>query len=240
MAIINLTWDNVDGIVCQVHEIFNQERNTLLAEALGVTEALDAGDEVYSWLLPRENNKKILEAMPDWHKPKTKHIYIKVNAQRNEENEDSAYVPILKLSLKEDWYRLGNAWPSITIPFAKWTSWDTDVLVLYLKDTDKVPQGPAGDLVKKLFTIAQKHNELTEKIEQAVTTMREFLGQHRTLQTALKECPAIMSYVPDWMKQELKRVPPKRTRRPPIPKAEKKEIDMSQLVTQATIAKLNL
>ncbi len=237
MAIINLTWETVDGIVGQVHEIFNQERNALMAEAI---EAPNVGDEVYSWILPRENNKKILEAMPDWHKPKTKHIYIKVNAQRNGVNDDTTYAPILRLNLKEDWYRLGNAWPGINTPFAEFAAWDGNVLSLYLKDTDKVPQGPAGDFVKSLFAVAQKHNELTERVKQATNTMREFLGQHRTLQTALKECPAVMSYVPDWMKQELNRVPPKRTRRPPIPKAEKKEIDMSQLVTQATIAKLNL
>jgi len=237
MAIINLTPDNVEGIVSQVHEVFNHERLGLLEKVIDVP---DVGDEVYSWLLSRENNKKIIEALPPWHQPRTKQMYIKVDINRDGKQYNGGYTPTLRLSLKEDWYKLGESWSGMTIPFANAATWSSNVLYLWLENTDKVPQGPAGDFVKKLYTIAKEHADLDYKVTQAVTTMREFLGQHRTLQTALKECPAIMSYIPEWMKQELNRVPFKRVRRPPAPKAEKKEIDMSQLVTQATIAKLNL
>lgn len=127
-----------------------------------------------------------------------------------------------------------------TITGVRSAAFNGELLTLYLEDTSGLPQGQAADFVKSLLTLAQQHNKITDKTHAAVVTMREFLGQHRTLQTALKECPAIISYVPDWMKQELNRVPPKRVRRPPIPKGEKKQIDMTELVTQATIAKLNL
>lgn len=237
MAIINLTVDNVEGIIGQVHEIFNHERLALLEKTIEVP---DVGDEVYSWLISRENNKKIIEAMPPWCQQRHKQIYIKVNTNCIIGSANENYIPILRLDLKEDWCKLASSWMPIDIPFAVNSTWDSNVLYLWLENTDKVPQGPAGDFVKKLFAIAKEHAELDNKVTLAVVTMREFLSQHRTLQTALKECPAVMSYVPEWMKQELNRVPPKRVRRPPMPKTEKKEIDMSQLVTQATISKLNL
>lgn len=238
MAIINLTADNVEGIVSQVHEIFNHERLSLLEKVIDVP---DVGDEVYSWLLPRENNKKIIEALPPWYQPKAKYMYIKVDMFSNGSRKEGGYTPTLRLpALKEEWYKFQECWLDLVIPFAESAAWNSNVLYLWLENTDKVPQGPAGDFIKELFTIAKEHADLDDKVAQAATTMREFLSQHRTLQTALKECPAVMSYVPEWMKKELNRVPPKRVRRPPAPKAEKKEIDMSQLVTQATIAKLNL
>lgn len=236
MAIVNLTCYNVEGIVGTVHEIFNQERLHLLEK---VIEVPDVGDEVHSWLISRENNKKIIEAMPSWCQQKSKYIYIKVSTDCTTGNSEH-YIPTLRLDLKEDWCKLGSGIYELNIPFATQAMLNNTTLYLWLNDTDKVPEGPAGDFVKQLFMIAKEHNEINDKIAQAVTTMREFLSQHRTLQTALKECPAIMSYVPEWMKGELNRVPPKRVRRPPAPKVEKKEIDMSQLVTQATIAKLNL
>lgn len=239
MAIINLTYENVDAIVGQVHQLFNQERNALMEQAIEPPQ--NVGDDVYALLLPRENNKKILEAMPEWHKNPKKQVYLKVNAQQNGQNIDCGCSPILNLKLTEQWYQLNGSWMNVTAPGADYATWDGNVLRLYLKDTESgLPEGQAGELIKKLYAISKQHVEITEKTEVAVNTMREFLGQHRTLQTALKECPAIMSYIPDWMQHELKRVPPKRTRRPPIPKGEKKEIDMSQLVAQATIAKLNL
>ncbi len=237
MAIINLTVDNVEGIIGQVHEIFNHERLALLEKTIEVP---DVGDEMYSWLLPRENNKKIIEALPPWVKVRNKYMTIKVDTYRNGHNQMGYYTPAFRLTLKEDWYRLSESHGYIDIPFANSALWDSNTLTIWLENTDKVPQGPAGDFVKKLFAIAKEHAELDNKVTLAVVTMREFLSQHRTLQTALKECPAVMSYVPEWMKQELNRVPPKRVRRPPMPKTEKKEIDMSQLVTQATISKLNL
>lgn len=236
MAIVNLTTDNVENIVGCVHEIFNHERLPLLEKPIEVP---DIGDEVYSWLISRENNKKVIEALPQWHKPRIKHMSISVNIIHNGDMSNDYYVPTYRLSLKEDWHLLSGC-AYVDIPFAEEATWNNGNLRLVLKDTDKVPQGLAGDFIKQLFAIAKAHVDIDDKIAQAIKTVREFLGQHRTLQTALKECPAIMSYVTEWMKQELNRVPPKRVRRPPMSKAEKKEIDMSQLVTQATIAKLNL
>lgn len=235
MAIINLTYDNVDGIIGEVHRTFNEERNAIMAEPIVPPEGV--GDELMSWLVSREDNKKILDAMPDWCKPLQKQFYIKVDII----TDDSSFTPIVHVPLTEQWYNYGCVYATPSISGTEATSWDGQILHLILKDTESgLPQGKATEFVKQLFAIAKKHDDITKKTEQAVNTMREFLGQHRTLQTALKECPAVMSYVPDWMKQELNRVPPKRTRRPPIPKGEKKEIDMSQLVTQATISKLNL
>lgn len=238
MAIINLTYDNIDGIIGEVYRIFNEERNAIMAEPIGVPEGV--GDELMSWLVPREDNKKVLEAMPEWCKSKQKRFYVKVDFF-DTEAVDSPNTPIITAPLSEAWYHYNGTWANIGIKGAEVSTWDGQVLRLYLRDTESgLPQGKATEFVKQLFAIAKKHDDISKKTEQAVSTMREFLGQHRTLQTALKECPAVMSYVPDWMKQELNRVPPKRTRRPPIPKGEKKEIDMSQLVTQATISKLNL
>jgi len=154
---------------------------------------------------------------------------------------DSSYTPMVHMPLTEQWYNFNCVYAVPSISGIDAASWDGQILHLTLKDTESgLPQGKATEFVKQLFAIAKKHDDISKKTKQAVSTMHEFLGQHRTLQTALKECPAVMSYVPDWMKQELNRVPPKRTRRPSIPKGEKKEIDMSQLVTQATISKLNL
>lgn len=239
MAIINMTWDNIDSIVGQVVQVFNQERNAIIEQVVVVPE--NVGDDVYAMLLPRENNKKILEAMPEWHACVRDHIYLKVEAQQNGQNIDCPYSPVIRLNLNEQWYSLHGSWRVITVPGVDCTTWDGNILRLYLKDTESgLPEGPVGDLIKNLYAISKQHADITAKTEAAAGTMREFLGQHRTLQTALKECPAVMSYIPDWMQHELKRVPPKRTRRPSVPKSEKKEIDMSQLVAQATIAKLNL
>jgi len=63
MAIINLTYDNIDGIIGEVYRIFDEERNAIMEEPVVPPEG--AGDELLSWIVPRENNKKILEAMPD-------------------------------------------------------------------------------------------------------------------------------------------------------------------------------
>lgn len=235
MAIINLTYDNVDGIIGEVYRVFNEERNAIMAEPIVPPEG--AGDELMSWLVPREDNKKILEAMPDWCKSLQRQFYVKVDINAG----GSLFTPTVHVPLTEEWYNFSCIYAVPSISGAELASWNGQVLNLFLKDTESgLPQGKATEFIKQLFAIAKKHDDITKKTGQAVSTMREFLGQHRTLQTALKECPAVMSYVPDWMKQELNRVPPKRTRRPPIPKGEKKEIDMSQLVTQATISKLNL
>lgn len=238
MAIINLTWENIDGILGEVHRVFNQEREPIMAEP--IVPPAGVGDDLMSWLVPRDVNKKIVEAMPDWCKTAQKLIYLKVDIA-NESNEGSAFTPIIRLPLSEVWHRYPGTLTQVITNGVHYAGWDGQTLYLCLKDTESgLPQDRATDFVKQMFAIAQKHYEISKKASKAVETMREFLGQHRTLQTALKECPAIMSYVPDWMKQELNRVPPKRTRRPPIPKAEKKEVDMSQLVAQATISKLNL
>lgn len=238
MAIINLTYDNVDDIIGEVHRIFNEERNAVMAEPIVPPEGI--GDELMSWLVSREDNKKILEAMPEWCRSTQQRFYVKVDFFGTDA-ENSPHTPIIILPLSEAWYRYSGTCANVGVKGAEISTWDGQVLRLYLKDTESgLPQSKATEFIKQLFAVAKKHDDITKKTEQAVSTMREFLGQHRTLQTALKECPAVMSYVPDWMKQELNRVPPKRTRRPPIPKGEKKEIDMSQLVTQATISKLNL
>jgi hypothetical protein len=109
-----------------------------------------------------------------------------------------------------------------------------------LNDTESLPQNAAGEFVKSLFDIVKQHEEITNRATEAVDTMRKFLRQHRYLQSALKECPAVAAYLPNWMKQELEREPEKRTRRKPTPKVEKEKIDMSQLVIKATVDKLNL
>lgn len=235
MAIINLTRETTDCIISEVVNVFNQERMPLLEQKFVAPSGV--GDDIMSWLVPRETNKKLLEIMPEWCSHTKKYIFLAVHSP----NSHEVYNPTIQLPFNEAWYYYSPSKTTLRdITGVTKAVFNGELLTLYLEDTSGLPQGQAADFVKSLLTLAQQHNKITDKTNSAVATMREFLGQHRTLQTALKECPAIISYVPDWMKQELNRVPPKRTRRPPIPKAEKKQIDMTELVTQATIAKLNL
>jgi len=235
MAIINLTKETTDCIIGEVVNVFNQERMPLLEQKFVVPSGV--GDDIMSWVVPRETNKKLLEIMPEWCTRTRNHIYLSVCHASGQ----NVYNPTIALQLNEAWYSYSPKKVILpTITGAKSTTFNGELLTLYLEDTSGLPQGQAADFVKSLLTLAQQHNKVTDKTNAAAATMREFLDQHRTLQTALKECPAIISYVPDWLKQELNRVPPKRTRRPPIPKGEKKQVDMTELVAQATIAKLNL
>lgn len=234
MATVYLSHDNIDGIIGEVHKLFNDKREAIMAEKIVPPNGV--GDELMSWVVSRETNKKVLDALPPWATTKQQRFYVKVDVPGTWDG----YTPVIHLPLQEQWYSYNRKTMDVGVKGADTSSWDGQVLRLQLTNTDNLPQSTAIEFIKRLFSIAQRHAEIGEQANKAATTMNEFLQQHRTLQSALKECPAILSYVPDWMKQELERVPPKRTRRPPADKREKKDIDMTQLVTEATISKLNL
>lgn len=241
MATVKLNAAAINDIVGQVRANYEQDRLKFMDKEWDI--GPDVGDEMYSWLLPVEKEKKLRETMPPWMFRETNGMHIRVeNSIDGHVNTHSPYSTVLRLKFKEK-HLIGMGLTYVVdLPGVETSWWDGTTLTLWMKDEKhELPKSTASTLVDELYAQLAKHNKVTKASEEAQKTMRAYLPQFSSVQKAIKkDGPWLTAYLPQWMKDEMNRIPPKRVRIPKAAKGEPVEVNINKLVARATASKLNI
>lgn len=242
MATVKLNAAAINDIVGQVRASYEQDRLKFMDKEFEI--GPDVGDEVYSWLVPVDKEKQLRELMPPWMVRQNTSMCIRVEQTEGTGliKTCSPYSTVLRLPFK-DKHLIGTGHTfEVDLPGVESSWWDGTTLTLWMKDEKhELPESTASKLVDELYAQLAKHDKVTKTSEEAQKTMRAYLGQFSSVQKAIKkDGPWLTAYLPQWMKDEMNRVPPKRVRIPKSAKTEPVEININKLVARATANKLNI
>lgn len=241
MATINLTEDTVYEITCSVERIYNAERTKISYPDSPLSGSY--GDTFAEWLLPKDKMEALTNAMPFWMKQYTKSYNVKIGTPL----ANAHYSPWMRLDCSElvlDLHNRHETYSNFTVSTPGINNIDniSTGFVIHLSDGgDSLPKSDLRDSIIDLNKYVEANGRITTECTEAVDTMRKFLKQHRTLQSAMKEFgPSLSFYVPSWLMEEYNRVPPKRTRKPKSEQPEKTPVKLDGLIAKATVSKLNI
>lgn len=235
MATVTINNDVILSITAKVQHLYTIDRakidNTTPDVPVGLAE------ELYDLLMPATDRKKVLELLPPWMTFYQHSFTVRVVPPGS---TNFRWCPVLSLVLPVDTLMINHNANIETIPGVKHLHWDGVNMTLYLADDWSALPIKDKDFIAKVANVAIEHDKLTKASKEASNTMRLFLEQHRTLQSAMKAFgPALKTYIDPWLQMELDRVPPKRVTKPKV-KQEKVEVNIAKLVTKATATQLNV
>lgn len=241
MATINLTEDIVYEITCSVERIYNAERNKIEYPHKPISG--DYGDTFAEWLLPKDKMEALTNATPSWMKQYTSRYTVRISTTSDNAHYSpwmllDCSAPVLDLHNKRDNYSTFT----VSTPGINAIDNVSTGFIIHLSDGgDSLPKSDLRDSIIDLNKYIEANGRITTEYIEAVDTMRKFLKQHRTLQSAMKEFgPSLSFYVPAWLMEEYNRVPPKRTRKPKSEQPEKAPVKVDGLIAKATVSKLNI
>lgn len=235
MATVKITDNTITSIVAKVRQVHEADRekinNTVPETPPGFAE------EVYSLLMPEAERKVVFNALPEWARKQQNGFTLRVVPFGA---TNLRWCPVLCLGLPKDTLALPNMCLLESVPGAKQLSWDGHNMVLHLAEDWSVLPIKDKSFIEKIADVAAQHDKLTKASKEASNTMRLFLEQHSTVQSAMKAFgPSFKKYIDPWLQMELDRVPPKRANKPKA-KKEKVEVNIAKLVAKATAIQLNV
>lgn len=235
MATVYIREDVTNSILARIHAVYEVDRakidNTLPKASA------EFAEEVYSLLMPKADRDKVLSMLPEWMQFKRSTLMLRVIPFGV---TNTRYSPTMHLALPESTLALNSYCELTSVPGVENAVWDGTTMTLHLAENWSALPITDKAVISKAESIAAQHNKLTEATTEARATMRTFLEQHRTLQSAMKAFgPALKTYIDTWLQRELDRVPPKRLITPKAAK-EKIKVNIAKLVTKATTAQLNI
>lgn len=235
MATVKMTPNVVTQIIAKVRELHEADRQKISNEVGKAPPEL--GAEFYSMVVPLENQKKIKELMPEGVVAHPGCVSVRIMPH----GVPAKWSPVIYTTVPPEamlmpWYITHE-----NIPGTEKVHWDgATVNVNLAEDWSALAAPKSREYIKKLTDFANKHNDVTKKAKEASDTMRLFLEQHKTVQSAMKEFgPALKAYIDPWLQQQLDAPNPKRVVKPKVVK-EKVEVNVAKLVAKATVNQLNI
>lgn len=234
--IIKITPAYVNQICMSVRETFMEEHHKVNNSVPEVPSQL--GEYFYGLPMPIDDQQKVLALFPEGMKPSTiKKVCLKIDGPSGDGKyhwAPSVYVPIRK-GLRFGTKFIREDFPGIK----KFVIEGSTVSIILAEDTTSLPPA-VRDFVTKVASISEEHRAIDAKINAEVENMKNFLKDHKTLQSAIAAMPGLKFYINWFIQQELDAPEPEKPPRKPRKRAEKQPYDISGLVTKAAIARLNL
>lgn len=230
MATVHLNQNNIDQICWNARAVIRATQGILPSFPMTLPEGV--ADEVYSLALPVANEKTIRDNLPNWAIRETEGLHISIN------DMNGGVTPYAMGVFKSPHIELSGWGDVYNVPGFDHISFSSGTVVIYLATDGTTIESPIlRQYVEDTQKVLEAHKEANAEVEKAAKDLEVFLSQHRTLQSAIKECEAIWEYVPRHIRSTYER---KVEPRPRKPKTEKVNVDMGPLVAYATTHKLGL
>lgn len=234
MAIVRITPNIALTICAKVRDTYEADRLKINNTPPDTPPGL--GEYFLGLVLPLEDQKKIYDLYPEGMKP-PQHSVVGLAFMHAGKNTARHWSPVVHVQVKGC-----LVLPPVIkrdLPGVKELNSNGPMFAVTLdEDTSSMPKA-IQEFVTKCADIHAKHDAINTKSKEAVTNMRAFLKDHRTLQSALKVMPALKFYLDHWLIQELDRKVEPRVRKPKEVK-EKEAYDISGLITKAAVSRLSI
>lgn len=235
MAIVRTTPDIVSSICGQVRQLYDAERKKIDITTPPVVPGL--AEYFIDLLFPLADQKKIIELYPEGAKP-LQHYTVGLQFKNAENTSGWATAPVVHVHI-QDCLSTGGIFIKENLPGIKKLQMSGPMINVELDEDVSALPTLVAQFAKSCAEIHTKFSDASKRSKAAVENMRNFLKDHRTLQSALKAMPALKFYLDQWITFELERkVEPKE--RKPKAAEEKKPYDMTELITKAAINRLSL
>lgn len=236
MATVKITPDVINSVVAKVQGLYEVDR-AKLAELDYPTASKEYGEEMYSLLLSMDKQKQIRELMGDLAPPIVGNVAVRVVPF----DVNAKWCANMYVTLPAEAISLPAKSVLAAAPGVHKIVWDGHGLTVHLAEDWSALAAPKSKaFIEKVVDMANKHHAIAVAATTASDTMRTFLGQHKTMQQAMKAFgPAMKAYIDPWLQQALDRPSPKRIATPKVAK-EKVEVNIAKLVTKATTNQLNI
>lgn len=235
MATIKITPDVVTAITGRVREVFEADRHKIVKDLPEVP--VGFSDYLYEHLMSLPDQTKFEAGAPKWMALKRIagcSIRVRLEGLPNWRS-----CPVVPTTFKNPQLYFGQDVILTELADAAELTWNGVCLcITFKKDLDGVPEKFKA-YIKTLAAIPEAHQKISDASRDAAVTMAKYLAQHKTLQSAVKNDPALKHYFDDWINQQWNRKAPPRPKKPKVP-VEKEVVDISKLIAKAAVDKLNL
>lgn len=217
-----------------VSRMYEKERASL---ELALPVPVGVSDALYNMVCPLENEQRIREAAPG--NAFETSVGVSINVTRNTTDNSLSRVFSPRADGRMATQRIIFPRP-ITVysaqGIAKLTYNRGTFTIIPASDGTKIADPAVRDLVEAMATRFDKHKNITDEARKAEEDISKYLGQHKTLQSAVKDFPALMEYVPDRVKEVYNQASKKETDAAPA----KEKVDIGYLAVKATLNKLDM
>lgn len=235
MATIKITGDVVTAVTGRVREVFEADRHKIVKDLPEVP--VGFSDYLYEHFMSLPDQTKFEAAAPEWMQlRRATGCSVRL---RSEDISHWRSCPVVPTSFKNPQLYFSQEIALTELPGIASLTWNGACLcVVFKKDLDGVPEKFKA-YIKTLVAIPEAHQKISDGSRDAAVTMAKFLAQHKTLQSAVKDNPALKHYFDEWINQQWAAKPPPRPKKPKAT-VEKEVVDISKLIAKAAVDKLNL
>lgn len=234
MAMVRTTPDVVSSICTKVRELYDADRMKIKKDLPQVPSGL--AEYFIDLVFPIADQKKIFDLYPTSMKP-PRMLILGLQFKNTGTNASWNWAPVVYVQVTDCMFLPTTVIDNL--PGIKKLVINGSLIQAELEeDVSALPVGVA-QFTKDCAAIHSKYNDVGVKTKLAVENMRNFLKDHRTLQSALKAMPALKFYLDRWIIAELERKVEPKERKAKVAE-EKKTYDVSDLITKAAINRLSL